>query len=875
MKTLFRLLVLIFVFALTSCFEQLDNAKTEPSIIKYITAADFTGATSAVNLTTGIQVNWGAVANGKTVIAYHIYKYKSNIPLLIASVSPANTSYIDGDVVSGSKYQYLVKAVDPSNTEDDNTATVATLAWSGLTTVTSSELDKITVNFDNTLQGVLIRLYLQRGTGTRAAVKDLSTLTDLEAGTYVITAEADGTPLRAGAQYTVTASIFETGSNTPDGNTKLYQVSTLTYGYDGVTGIGPGWNSVATVRAFGRAPNAQGVTDPLDPTDTVPSFVPTVAQVQIGFLPFTLPNSLAPTSYKYVVFRFGEGKSIDTSDATLQSCPSSYNDDTATGSNIPSSQPCIVKTDIDPTTDLINGLYRVTDTKVWYTAGVSTTARPARYRYTMALKHLVASGTSYVEPMPMASVNEFSVDVPIPPDYMVLVNRETANFEFCTAQRSTRSDPLNFNRCPNLEVGSEPYNSGPGKAPLFLTAGYYDFGYNLFVDRYPVACNADDVDDSHAFSTASPPSTTYGTGISTAYDDNPDRVLYSLSGTGTGGLSNCSYRTATAANGGSWLAPNQFDSSLGILADTAYQRAFTSQPDNAQAKFKFSYPYWTSQIAQRVCENMSVNGYGAKRIPRLREYRSFSAPPMLNARFVNSNISDFYATQITNATSNVTTEAWSTGACVIGAATGLTTPFATGQLLTLSSNTGLFEFSTSGNSGPKGFAIGSAGDAACMSKYGISDVLETTSTNTTWFTLNGYKTSWYPVSDYFLNSGTTYVKGLLSPLDSGNYDVSYSIDGTQTGYNLETAGTTVWNISTAALLRIDQSLGIPVISSLQGQSSYSPKITANQNYGQDNLARFPASGVSANYARANARYSLSLDNGNSYLSRVRCVIPAD
>lgn len=871
MKNLFLLLLMLLMpLMLSGCFNDLQSPGTLPSTSKYITAADFSGADQAQNLTTGIKITWSAVV-GKNVIGYRIYKYSGSIALLIASVSPDTTYYIDGDVISGSKYQYTVKAVDPSNTEDDNTKRVSTLAWSGLTSVISNDLDKITVNFENRLQGVLIRLYLQRTGGvSKTVIKDLATQTELEAGTYVITREPDSSKLKPGAEYTIYAEIYEQNRNVPDGNDKAYKVNTRSYGYDGIVGEGPGWRNAATVRAFGRAKDIQD--DSTNTTTTTGNTVinPKKAQVEIGFLPFNLPQSLSASDYRYVVFRFGENEQIDTSTVT-KVCDTPFDATT-------NEQPCIVpmartptvRTDINPTTDLDNGLFRIKDTDVWHGTGVATTARPPRYRYTMALRQLTVSGavtTVYTEKMPIADVKKYSVLVPIPPDYMVLVNREAANYEYCTIQRSASVDATNHNRCANAEVGSRPYNSGPGNAALNLDLGYYDFGYNLFVDRYPLACNTPNSAQSVAENgfTNITANANYGNNVSAATGATAaGSVLFSTNGTE---YSNCTYR---ASANGSWLAPNQFES-LGLLAaDAAFTTALTNKPDANSLKFKFSYPNWSSELSQQACERFSADGYGSKRIARLREYRAFTAPSFSKV-VVDSNVRDFYYSE--TSAGAVMNSTWNEGQCVYQTATGIPAGDVAASLTDPSINTNYIGYTNSGNSGPRGFALGASATAHCISKYGVSDVLETSSNGAGVFS-SYVSTAWYATSDYFFrNNNVTPVvfKGLISPLDSGNIDVSFDITGEQTGYTIEIGGTTNY---TTSISNYDHALGLPTVSSQQGITAYTP-IAASSNYGSTSLARFPTGSSAAYYARATSRYTLSFSDANTVNTRVRCVVPAD
>jgi hypothetical protein len=77
---------------------------------------------------------------------------------------------------------------------------------------------------------------------------------------------------------------------------------------------------------------------------------------------------------------------------------------------------------------------------------------------------------------------------------MVLVHRDSVNYETCQLMGKT-SDPFNHQRCTYAGPAGQTTYSGftsatrPSPLPLNLDPTYFDFGYNLFVDRFEAGCN--------------------------------------------------------------------------------------------------------------------------------------------------------------------------------------------------------------------------------------------------------------------------------------------------------------------------------------------------------------------------------------------------
>src|SRR5688572_22914212 len=189
---------------------------------------------------------------------------------------------------------------------------------------------------------------------------------------------------------------------------------------------------IQLVRAFGPAPNA-------------PATTPFRAVVDLAWEPRNLTAGAI-----YAVVR-GECGSLDAS--TIEPCT-----ETSTGSCRVCTSPTPACSDFTPPPS------------------------PARVRYSI----VVVSSSGAVQSL--ADDARFIVDVAVPPSNMVLVHRASANREMCNLL-NTPSDADAHHRCAYSGPGGAPHRAHPDSADLNLPAGFYDFGYDLFVDRWETACN--------------------------------------------------------------------------------------------------------------------------------------------------------------------------------------------------------------------------------------------------------------------------------------------------------------------------------------------------------------------------------------------------
>jgi len=375
-------------------------------------------------------------------------------------------------------------------------------------------------------------------------------------------------------------------------------------------------------------------------------------------------------------------------------------------------------------------------------------ASPKRYEYAIIPDHetFPAPDTSY------------RLLVPIPPHDMVLVQRDSANYEMCQRMGAS-TDPFNHQRCPYAGLGAVPYNAGPGKPALGLSGSYYDFGYNLFVDRWEAACKwtsgACSIGNCYRNSapTASP--------TVTAADGT---VFYQTVSPG-----DCFVRVS-----GVWKSMN--DASVPAAsralaytntASTTYRRPPIADINQANA--------WA------VCQAVVDADYGAKRLLRIREREVAIAWPWLPGE--PGAIDDTTITAM---------EAGSSGRCNTDNLHGGTpTAFNTAAETAASNNTVL------------SYVIGSSATRNCVSRIGAQDVV-------------GNVAEWYSDQMATCSSSSHTCTGGTSTLDNGNTDFAgFRFDGVQ-----GPAATSMWTISSRSYNAnyLSLPLSIPLVSNDNGNA---------------------------------------------------------
>lgn len=527
--------------------------------------------------------------------------------------------------------------------------------YGGITSVTSVGYTTAAVNFPvvSYAQTVQINCYPRRSgvnfvtLATAPSTSGSALLTNLHSGTtYVCQANA------IAADGTVSAST----------TTSTFQ--TLSYSQAGYQGV-------SLVQAYGPAP-------------TAPAGTPNTAQVNLVWPNF--PNAGLVSSTGYVVVRTNRGNTLDMTVAAA--CMP-----TSTGT-------CMVSC----TSPIPNSCL---DTQV----GIA----PQQYDYAVTMMP-----NGWVEELPATNELPYHVSVPVPPANMILVQRDSANYEMCNVMGMSGSspvgpDPMNHQRCQYGSSGvpakgDVPINSGPGKPALNLPHGFFDFGYNLFVDRFPAGCN---------WTTSGNTNPAFGAADKAVYYNALSGICWVNIGAGTNWI------TMNSAAGTSYLAT-----------------AYTITPSTSNQRPPIA---GLSQIqASTVCSSVSAGTYGSKRLLRHREFVAAAAWPWLsndpNQMSTSAVASMEYGSGHTpgNYTCNSDNHA------------GFSLPASFTPSSPLSGVSG-----AGAKPNPASFVIGSLQTSQCVSRYGAQDLIGNT---------------WQWVSDQVFAGSVTRgdLIGGVSNLDSGN-----------------------------------------------------------------------------------------------------------
>ena len=836
MKYFKSLILLFLVINLSSCFENVDTSSSaangasgkDNGPVSEITDDQFSGVASALNKVTGIEISWPSAT--VEVLAYRVYRVKGAKLELITSVGGSVNSIIDGSVTWGAIYTYVVRAVDRNGVEEANEKRVSSLAWSGLSTVVPQSTTTIKVTFDNSSAlANEIRIYIKPTIG---GVKTLAGSVSPSAGQFEISS------LRPGYSYQVSAQAYVDSLAKEDGNTVTFMVSTNTLGFHDNNGDTAKWRNVSSVRAFGESPGA-----PTHPT--LPFKSPKVRTVELSFNAFT---SLG-MSQKYVVIRALEGIPLDTS--AVETC---------TDTTERSCRPCGELSG--------SGMLFCRDTAV--------AASPARYRYTMAVIHEEGL-ESWIEPLPVDKTESMSVLVPIPPRDMVLTQRDAANYEMCVTQMNRTADPKNKNRCVYSGSGARPYNSGIDKPALNLEQGYYDFGYNLFVDRYSVGCNWTSSADGGMCGPGATPGDCVGTGA------NNVQVPINTIGKDGDVYWFLHYRTDAPIYygrtfclkkiSGTWVQQYSIPTTIPNYTE-ALSSMITTDPSKNNHKIPPLASYNNVVSSMATCQTMNDPNYGKKRISRMREFRVWSTFPTVNGE--PYSVTYTQANTLLGSRWNATDGYRCTGGRAqmntINAPNMI--PANLNELLTSPTkeiagmNDGAKDF------GWRHFILGANSSVDCMSRFGVQEP---------------YGDQVIHTSDAVnYNTTTVQLRGIASPLDNGNRDLLIDLNGAETGYNLDATAANIIGTSPSQYRQvvlnsntsvnyINLALGLPAYTTTSTQ--YFPRTSFTEHYNSSTTYPYITQAsairygiVGSNRWNTSLMYSLTdqLDQ-----TKVHCVLPAN
>ncbi|MGK5084845.1 hypothetical protein WDW37_16275 [Bdellovibrionota bacterium FG-1] len=689
----------LFAAGLTSCDDSgvTTTVTTEPTptVPTPVVSSNigFAGATQAINLDgTRIKISWDAGTG--TFTYYRVYEVQADDSLVAITTLPtAATNFIHAGLTAGTAHSYVVRTVDDANATDGNTVIVSAMTYAGITSTSGVGQTSATLNFPAGKSATQINLYCsERGAdpallATTTSTATSATITGLKpATTYVCKALAQ--------------SVF--GIEDANTVTKTFQtVPTHTANYKGPI----------LVQAFGEAG---------DSSWTPFTGQPKARQVRITWKPFTGAN--ASTLYKLV--RVIKDGTIDTlvtnacTAATSSSCVVQCPASAVTGTVISDDSPNLVGTAPKTCTDN------------------NVAASPTKYDYYITQ---VVSG--WVEESPNSANggdSVYRIMVPIPPHDMVLVHRDSANYEMCNLLNKTDMDPLNHQRCAYTGLGAIPYNSNPGNPTLNLDPSHYDFGYNLFVDRWAAACNW-----SPSAATAG------GTGKCGGSRTNGDCFGSGNPDASIGVDGNVYY---DVVNGYCHVNIAQTWSNT-VSAVPASQRlqSYTITPSTTVKKPPLVW--LNSSLSVATCAAVTDPDYGAKRLLRRREQLAASAWPSITGE--PRAMSDSAIGTLESGLDHPNTHA-----CNSNNHNGVS---AVGKTF----NDSGYELARSAaGAQQESFVIGSTGTGNCISRFGAQDMV-------------GNVMQW--LSDQLSNcigTPTFTCAGITSTLDTGNTDFSgFLFDG--------------------------------------------------------------------------------------------------
>lgn len=548
-----------------------------------ISSSDFSGATTATNKGGPIQISW--TLPSASVSGFRVYRVGGGGELTsIAFTKSTDTSFIDSNTTFGQLYTYVVRAVDTAGIEETNTKKVTSIAYPGLYEVTITGQTTATLGLIPAVGAIdEVTIYAQ-------AVGSTTKLTLATISPNQISVDVTG--LRNGTTYNFSAQARNIELDLYDGNENVIAATTDSKSFSGFSTAEYVYRGFMTVKAFGEALGA--ATDPLDSLR-----IPKSRKVVLIAPPF---QGYSDRSYKIVRIAADQGQSLDIN--ATQACSSL---------TIDSCAPC---------GEVIPVTYDAKSSPRIFCEDYNVAPPPAKYHYAISMYDTDGTET-WLEQLPSSS-EPFLTTVHIPPDNMVLAHRDSINYDICKVM-GKESDPKNKQRCLYSGIGATTYSSGPEKPPLNLQPYYYDFGYNLFVDRWEAACNWTKAANGGMCGTpvggvptpgeciGKAPTTNYNLDNSMGVNGN---VYYVINWSAAG------YRSCFIKKSGAWQ-----DISASITT-SEMATIMTSDP-STQDGHRPPIFFVERLRAQEIC-NVNIDPvYGKKRLPRLRESRGYSPLPWL------------------------------------------------------------------------------------------------------------------------------------------------------------------------------------------------------------------------------------------------------
>jgi hypothetical protein len=697
----------------------------------------FAGAASATNLDgTRIRITWTAASG--VFQYYRIYELQADGSYSAVMTVPKGVlAFTLNSLVPGSLHSYIVRAVTSTGETDGNEVLVSAITYAGMTSVSGVGNTTATLNFPAGNQASGMSIYCS----LRGA--------DYELMASVLPSQTSETltGLRSGSTYQCKV-IAMSPLGTEDSNpiTKTFQTVPASY---------TGYQGPLLVSAYGAAPGA-------------PSGTPTARQVRLTWLAYS--NATVSTSYR--LLRVEKGGTIDPLETTA--CMSAMTSTCVVTCPSPTTTGVITTYDSSSLTGI--GVKTCTDGKV--------AAAPAKYDYYVIL----TDSTGYAEELPWtsatsgttASTEAYRITVHIPSDNMVLVHRDSANYEMCQLM-SKPSDPLNHQRCAYTGQGAVPYNANPGGSTLSLDAGYYDLGYNMLVNRWPLGCNWTPSTNGGKCGASATNGDCYGTPTPVAGIGVDGNVYWDMDG----GL--CYVKV-----GASWVQYANYLSSVTAVTDPYKNLLITNAPDQTYRKPPLGNS--SQPLAALTCNAIIDPNYGMMRLLRRREQVVASAWPSLTGE--PGALSD---SQI------ATLEAGGAGNCNGDNAHGMTiAAFNTSD-----------ETAISSSAVGKYFVLGSSKTVNCVSRFGLQDMV-------------GNQSQWLSDELGTCSAAThSCAAAAVSSVDSGNRDMAnIPFNGTGAGGSGSSGpgggavNVTEWRFSAASFSAayFSPALGLPMVGTDGGDA---------------------------------------------------------
>jgi hypothetical protein len=594
---LFAALFIAIGFLLPSC---LPSSNQKLVVNSSISSSEFSGVFKVTNLNGPLKIEWLPALI--TVKEYKIYHQNSEGDFeLIGTTDATKSEFIHGTTgnilvgFTGKIHTYKVTAVDANGIEANNETYKSAISYTGIVSAVSTGKSTLSVTLSN-VTASFDEVHIYGRTTTLGDGEQL--LATVPADQIQISLVG----LKSGITYILRAQAYSTFLDKEDGNTITTTGQTSSYTADGYLGV-------YNVQAYGPAPDA-------------PMFQPREKQVLLSWLNFS--NGLS--SSKYRVIRVPRDVFIN--------------------SNPKNASGLVICTDTTDTACIVEGCEAVSQETSGQSLGPycldkNVAASPMVYDYAIIM--LGGSGASaYGEELELGKQDLHRIRVHIPPKNMALVQRDAVNFEMCQLIRQIPK-PFEHQKCIFNGFGSVPLNAGPGRHPFEYSPDHYDFGYNLFVDRWELGCNYDMPligDNTTAVLDLAHNDTNVN---NAAYAGKVVLSTYasSISSIGSGV---CRLNKANSSGTRYWYGTSGYDPYASVAGYTKLKsfeslqssdlasitHMFTNNPttdgtDASGNHYKTVAVNFGLNQAWTACQSQIDPVYGAKRLPRMREFRAYAA----------------------------------------------------------------------------------------------------------------------------------------------------------------------------------------------------------------------------------------------------------